>query len=85
MSGEGVHILYKLCFACFRGGPAHAGAHRNADAGGAANERAENELAFTIIVLQHPIEPGPVQSGHKLPYEGGNISHIGNGVTLGRG
>ena len=62
-----------------RGGAAHALAERDADAGRAALERAEHQLAADVAV-----EAGPVEVGQRLEDQRGGIGHVGDRVGLAR-
>jgi hypothetical protein len=55
---EGVDVRHQLCALARRGGPAHALPICNTDAGGAALERAQDQLA-----IDRAVKAGPIQIG----------------------
>ena len=80
MAGKGVDVGDALRLQAGRRRPADALAERDADAGGAALERPEHQLA-----IDRAIEAGPVEIGQCLPEQGRDIGHIGDAVGLAGG
>ena len=77
VAGKGVDVVDPLDLPALRRGAAHALAERHADAGRAALERPEHQLAVDIA-----IEADPIDVGQCLPDQRRGIGHVGDSVGL---